>query len=145
MISDRRYEILISSFIFISTISILLNSIQPAYSNLKSLDTTLENYPLYQLSEEIDSYFEDDYSVFALDYLFVLNYLNKKNYSYIVHPMNHFEDLPILFVDDYNNIDVEFLNKMYDIFKNKTFNLDKLNINYWKKTIDDEFNNQIII
>ncbi len=92
MISDRRYEILISSFIFISTISILLNSIQPAYNNLKSLDTTLENYPLYQLSEEIDSYFEDDYSVFALDYLFVLNYLNKKNYSYIVHPMNHFED-----------------------------------------------------
>ena len=92
MISDKRYEILISSFIFISTISILLNSIQPAYSNLKSLDTTLENYPLYQLSEEIGSYFEDDYSVFALDYLFVLSYLDKKNYSYIVHPMNHFED-----------------------------------------------------
>ena len=92
MISDRRYEILISSFIFISTASILINSIQPAYNNLKSLDTTLENYPLYQLSEEIDSYFEDDYSVFALDYLFVLNYLDKKNYSYIVHPMNHFEE-----------------------------------------------------
>ena len=57
--------------------------------------------------------------------------------------MNHFQDLPILFVDNYNCIDVEFLNKMYDFFTNKTFNLDKLNINYWKKTISDEFNNQI--
>ena len=91
-ISDRRYEMLIFSFIFLSTISIFINSIQPAYNNLKSLDTTLGNYPLYQLSEEIDSYFEDDYSVFALDYLMILSYLDIKNYSYIVHPMNHFEE-----------------------------------------------------
>tara|TARA_B100000003_G_scaffold208705_1_gene229950 strand:+ start:1998 stop:2837 length:840 start_codon:yes stop_codon:yes gene_type:complete len=59
--------------------------------------------------------------------------------------MNYFQDLPILFVDNYNNIDVEFLNKMYDFFTNKSFNLDKLNINYWKTKIDDEFNNQNII
>ena len=54
--------------------------------------------------------------------------------------MNYFHDLPILFVDDYNIIDVEYLNKMYDSFTNNTFNLDKLNINYWKEKINHDFN-----
>ena len=30
---------------------------------------------------------------------------------------------------------------MYDFFTNNSFNLDKLNINYWKKIFDHEFNN----
>ena len=81
----------ISIFVIIANVSILTMSFMPSYNNLSSTKEVLNNYPLYQLSKEIDSYFEDEYSVFALDYLLVLHYLDKPNYSYIVHPMNHFE------------------------------------------------------
>ena len=48
---------------------------------------------MYQLSNKIDSYFEnEDYTVLAIDYVLVLHYLEKQNYAYIVHPTNHFED-----------------------------------------------------
>jgi hypothetical protein len=47
--------------------------------------------------------------------------------------MNHFNELPILFVDDYNCISVDFLLEKYDEFKNKQFNLEKMDINYWKE------------
>ena len=111
-VSDKRYEKLIFSFILFATINILINSIQPAYNNLKSIDTTLDNYPLYQLSEEIDSYFEREYSVFALDYLLVLSYLDIKNYSYIVHPMNHFEEYITSVLIDIGRISEDNVNSL---------------------------------
>lgn len=111
-VSDKRYEKLIFSFILFATINILINSTQPAYNNLKSIDTTLDNYPLYQLSEEIDSYFEREYSVFALDYLLVLSYLDIKNYSYIVHPMNHFEEYITSVLIDIGRISEDNVNSL---------------------------------
>jgi hypothetical protein len=53
--------------------------------------------------------------------------------------MSYFNDLPILFVDSYDVISTEYLNKMYDIFKNKTFNVDKCTLSYWNKTIKEHF------
>lgn len=53
--------------------------------------------------------------------------------------MSYFNDLPILFVDNYDVICIEYLNKMYNIFKNKSFNMDKLSTSYWKKKIRDQF------
>ena len=53
--------------------------------------------------------------------------------------MEYFNDLPILFVDNYDNISVEFLNQKYDEFKNKSFNLDKLSLSYWITKINNEF------
>ena len=53
--------------------------------------------------------------------------------------MNYFDDLPILFVDNYDIISIEYLNKMYDDFQKKTFNMDKLSISYWKKKIEEDF------
>jgi hypothetical protein len=91
-IKNNKYQLIISIFILFASVSILINSTFPAYENLKSTENTYNNYPLYQLSQEIDSKFDTEYTIFALDYLFVLNYLDKTNYSYIVHPMNHFED-----------------------------------------------------
>jgi hypothetical protein len=91
-IKDNKYQLVSSIFILLASISIIINSTLPAYENLKSTENTYNNYPLYQLSQEIDSKFDTEYTIFALDYLFVLNYLDKTNYSYIVHPMNHFED-----------------------------------------------------
>ena len=44
-----------------------------------------------KLSKEIDSYFVEDYTVLALDSNLILFYLDKPNYSYIIHPTNHFE------------------------------------------------------
>lgn len=60
--------------------------------NLFNRQKVYEAYPLRNLAFEIDSYFIDDsYSVFALDYVLVLYYLNKTNFSYIVHPTNHYQ------------------------------------------------------
>ena len=49
--------------------------------------------------------------------------------------MSFFEELPILFVDNYDCITEEYLLKEYKIFLNKTFNLEKLDINYWKNKL----------
>jgi len=54
--------------------------------------------------------------------------------------MNGFSDLPILFVEDYNNVTEDYLNSVYEQeFKNKKFNLEKLDLMYWNKKIKDEF------
>jgi hypothetical protein len=49
--------------------------------------------------------------------------------------MEQFTDLPILFVDDWENITEEFLNEQYEIIMNKDWNLDKLDIKYWYNQI----------
>ena len=53
--------------------------------------------------------------------------------------MNYFNDLPILFVDSYDVICLEYLNEVYDKFKDRSFNLDKLSISYWKTKILEDF------
>ncbi len=57
--------------------------------------------------------------------------------------MSHFNDLPILFVDDYNCISIEYLNEVYKDFKVRKFNLDKLDLCYWDKKIKEHFNIKI--
>lgn len=49
--------------------------------------------------------------------------------------MSFFEELPILFVDNYDCINEEYLLEEYKNFQNKTFNLEKLDINYWKNKL----------
>ena len=44
-------------------------------------------------------------------------------------------DLPILFIDDWNEIDEDFLNRKYEDFNNKKWNLDKLKLSYWTEYI----------
>lgn len=54
--------------------------------------------------------------------------------------IKYFNDLPILFVDNYDNISVEYLNQKYNDFKNnKSFNFDKLSLSFWLKKINNEF------
>ena len=51
-------------------------------------------------------------------------------------PMNYFTDLPILFVNDYDNITENYLLEVYEKnFKNKKFNMKKLKIEYWQKKL----------
>ena len=60
---------------------------------MTNIGSIQENYPIYQLSEIIkEEQFDNNYSVLALEYVLVLYYLDKENYSYIVHPTNHFEE-----------------------------------------------------
>jgi hypothetical protein len=103
-IRDNKFQIIIYTFILISGVSIFLSSYQNSYKNLRSIETTENNYPLYQLSEEIDSNFDTDFDILALDYVLILFYLEKPNYSYIVHPMNHFEEFITSVLIDLNKI-----------------------------------------
>ena len=57
--------------------------------------------------------------------------------------MSYFHDLPILFVDNYNNISTEYLNQTYKDFQKKSFNMDKLSLSYWTRTIHNHFKSPI--
>ena len=54
-----------------------------------------------------------------------------------VDSMNElYEDLPVLLVDNYENINDEFLNKEYENIRKGTYNFDKLYTDYWDKEFD---------
>jgi hypothetical protein len=46
-----------------------------------------------------------------------------------------FKDLPVLIVNDWNEINEKLLNETIDLFKDKKFNYDKLTLQYWKNKI----------
>jgi hypothetical protein len=46
-----------------------------------------------------------------------------------------FEDLPVLNVDSWSNISTKLLEETIESFQKKTFNYDKLTLNYWKNAI----------
>ena len=54
--------------------------------------------------------------------------------------MEDFYDMPILFVDSWEDITKEYLDKKYQEIINKTFNLEKLKIDYWLKLIEKTIN-----
>lgn len=49
--------------------------------------------------------------------------------------MSFFKDLPILFVDNYDIVNKDFLMMKFFEFQNRKFNLDKLSLIYWKNKI----------
>jgi len=52
-------------------------------------------------------------------------------------PLDHlYDDLPVLIVDDWNLITEKFLNKKYEEFQQRTFNLKKLYMPYWIEQIE---------
>jgi len=50
----------------------------------------------------------------------------------------NYTDLPILLVNDWSEVTEEFLNEKWIEMQGKTWNLDKLNFNYWKKLITND-------
>ena len=91
-IDYKEKFILVFSFILIASGSIFIKSFEKGSQNIINYQEIQSNYPVYKLSQEIDKYIDDTSSIFALEYVLVLFYLEKPNYSYIVHPTNHFED-----------------------------------------------------
>ena len=47
-----------------------------------------------------------------------------------------YEDLPVLLVENYENITEEYLNKEYDRIKKSSYNFNKLYTDYWDKEFD---------
>ena len=89
---DKKSQIfLISSIVFLSSSMAFITTYNSAIKNLSNLTKTYNEYPLKQLAQEIDGNFSGHYEVLALDFVLVLHYLDKTNYSYIVHPTNHFQ------------------------------------------------------
>ena len=97
-----------------SLITILYSGSANSFHNLTNQKEVYNNYPLKNLSIEIDSYFEDDYTILALDYVLILHYLDKPNYSYIVHPSNHFEEFIVSVLKDLGRIEENHISSMLD-------------------------------
>lgn len=98
--------------IFISSVTVINSSFKQSIENLMNIDEVYEGYPLRELSTEIDSYFDHDYTVLALNNVLVLHYLDKPNYSYIVHPSNHFEEFIVDVLIDLEKIDSNHISTM---------------------------------
>jgi hypothetical protein len=81
---------------------------------LSNIEIIQQDYPLYKLSQEIDSYFTQDYEVLAFDYNLILYYLDKPNFSYIVHPSNHFEEFIVTVLSDLNRIDENYISELIE-------------------------------
>jgi hypothetical protein len=50
-----------------------------------------------------------------------------------------YEDLPVLFVDEWYDINKELLEKTLNEFKNKSFNYEKLKMDYWYNLVKSKF------
>ena len=91
-LDSKKIMLLFVSFVIIGSLQFIQKYGQDSLNNLNNINNINQNYPIKNLSEEIDSYFDKDYTVLALDRTLVLFYLDKQNYTYIVHPTNHFEE-----------------------------------------------------
>lgn len=90
--------------IVLCSLQIFMSSFTISFNNLTNLEKLYDKYPLYQVSKEIDSKFENkNYTVLAFDHVLILHYLQKQNVSYLVHPLNNFEDY---IVDELINLDL---------------------------------------
>jgi len=50
-----------------------------------------------------------------------------------------YEDLPVLLVDEWTDINETLLNETLELYKNKKFNYDKLKIDYWIELVNSKF------
>lgn len=101
-----------TTFMILSLITLLTTTGNQSIDYLTNLDTVYEEYPLRELASDIDSYFTDEYDVLALEYNLVLHYLNKNNYSYIVHPTNFLEPYIIENLEEINYIEDNYIKKL---------------------------------
>ena len=101
-----------TTFITLSLITLLTTTGTQSIDYLSDLDTVYEEYPLRKLASDIDSYFTDEYDVLALEYNLVLHYLNKNNYSYIVHPTNFLEPYIMKTLEEISYIEDHYIEKL---------------------------------
>ena len=91
-LNSIKYIKITCLYVFIAAVSVSITTASSSLNNLSNLNNIYDNYPLKKLSKTISSNFEDaNYEILALDSVLVLYYLEKPNFSYIIHPSNHFE------------------------------------------------------
>jgi len=49
-----------------------------------------------------------------------------------------YQDLPVVFINSYEELTKDFLHKKQLEFKNKNFNYEKLKFKYWKNLIEQK-------
>ena len=54
--------------------------------------------------------------------------------------MRHFEDLPVLYSEDFSEITEEYLNEKYEEFMGRDWDLSKMFISYWREDIERTYN-----
>ena len=87
----KTFHWLFLSLIISSLVVVGSGALKQSYENFISLDDTYKEYPLKNLALDIESRFENDFTIFSLDHNLVLFYLNKRNESFIIHPTNYSE------------------------------------------------------
>ena len=93
LIQSFNKKIFLIMLVVLSSFSIISKAAPTSIYNLLNISEIYERYPLKRLSSEIDSRLSvKDYDILALDHVLILYYLNKPNFSYIVHPSNHNEE-----------------------------------------------------
>ena len=93
LIESSNKKIFLIMLVVLSSFSIISKTAPTSIYNLLNTSEIYERYPLKRLSSEIDSRLSlKDYDILALDHVLILYYLNKPNFSYIVHPSNHNEE-----------------------------------------------------
>ena len=92
-LNSIKYIKITCLYVFIAAVSVSITTASSSLNNLSNLNNIYDDYPLKKLSKTINSNFEDaNYDILALDSVLVLYYLEKPNFSYIIHPSNHFEN-----------------------------------------------------
>ena len=103
---------IIIGILLISLFTVNINFVNNSISNLKNFETLEKNYPLKTLSEEIINSDINIGSVLSTNHILILYYLNKQNFSYIVHPaLFDYSEITSVLID-YNKIkpnEIDFL------------------------------------
>ena len=98
-----------SVLILISFLSISTMTFQKSFQNLNNIERIYQNYPIYQISQDLNKNYEvENLNVLALDHTLLLFYLDVPNYSYIVHPTNNNEEFVVK-----NLLELKRINKNY--------------------------------
>lgn len=111
-IDKKEIFIFVSCLTIFASTSVIIKSFETSVYNLSNLNTVENEYPLLQLSEEIKELTNVESRVLALDSVLLLYYLDKPNYSYIIHPTNHFFDFitePLVKLGKISTNEVEYL------------------------------------
>lgn len=111
---DRTSQFnLISTLLLLSVLTTSIAVFPQAYNNLLNVNQTYHNYPLKQVAQEIDENINNkDFTILALDFVLILHYLDKTNFSYIVHPTNHYQKYitdVLIKLDKINDDNIQYL------------------------------------
>ena len=82
--NKKSFAWIFITFFLLSFTFLGIKSLSKSFENLNHLDEVYANYPLRQLSVEIENEFLDEYSVFGVDHTLLLFYLDKERIVIVI-------------------------------------------------------------